>query len=896
MKSAARKQKEPVPYDLGFDNERLILPYDCKQGDVVLLEGPPGTFKRTLAINFLIRGLVEGENVLLVGLSDRPSFRPVFQNRVSNLVRKGVQDRLHINTLCKLIQEGAKVVSDVRPHVDKYQQRREKPQGKKGYLSLIDTARENLKPVLEEYPYNEIHKDKRLADIRQAIHNEMFSEDATQRADNAKYSRQCFVYNGLFRFTEIAFKSGYVLPEEFIQAMRNILMLADREKHPISRVVFANIGLLGVSYPLLRSSRTAGDLFLTALVHIIRNYRHISLLMTGATGQYSQADEIISRARALADAVLRCSFCDVFGNRYVVIEGEGLTTGPRGQYSAPSADNARAQKEYGEYTPGVIVPREHRRFSTFEVDMKRLEGLVGFNTRQLHRPGIVFYTFEEGDIHARYNDNIRKLLRYTFGGSGATIEAPGRTSQRIRLETTPVSGGVVEPSEGAGCADPAQEVPGKVERRKLILETDTMVNVEPFSSYDSEALHSSLDQFGGQPLDKTIACTVDEFFLTEEPCRDPTAASEKARDAFINLGKYPTDKGDLIEPFRHFQGSDTNYIWPYYSNVLLLVYRFLDDNGNEILPKNSTNKCPPPPWRSWRDVHKFAAYLAKQLKKGSSNPAQDYCEFEYYHCVSETLSCLLLDALVSGSSPKPRAGQEKVDWVWLLGAKKLTNEQIKELRALQDLLVASEKARPYTPKSIEPRTLREETPYIKANASVYLCWYSQLRELLELHPKLADKVKVASLPGGGFRGDWYIGVSRGSVSNELGKQLVHMLCSEREQYKRFALGVGLPTLQSFRKPDNNYFAWLYGENVPVKLLYDIHSHDQTNTRREIPDYNNFRSTLTTICQQLIRPDYDKLTTKPGDLEKKVKLNVGRLFRQIAMLSDKYGSHNTVKVP
>ena len=169
-------------------------------------------------------------------------------------------------------------------------------------------------------------------------------------------------------------------------------------------------------------------------------------------------------------------------------------------------------------------------------------------------------------------------------------------------------------------------------------------------------------------------------------------------------------------------------------------------------------------------------------------------------------------------------------------------------------------------------------------------------DLWLVYKQLADKVKVASLPGGGFRGDWYIGVSRGSVSNELGKQLVHMLCSEREQYKRFALGVGLPTLQSFRKPDNNYFAWLYGENVPVKLLYDIHSHDQTNTRREIPDYNNFRSTLTTICQQLIRPDYDKLTTKPGDLEKKVKLNVGRLFRQIAMLSDKYGSHNTVKVP
>ena len=72
---------------------------------------------------------------------------------------------------------------------------------------------------------------------------------------------------------EVAFKGGSLLPEEFLDIVRSIF----REQRivggkDIRRVVLDDISLIGVSYPLLRESKTAGELFLPSFVHIIRNY------------------------------------------------------------------------------------------------------------------------------------------------------------------------------------------------------------------------------------------------------------------------------------------------------------------------------------------------------------------------------------------------------------------------------------------------------------------------------------------------------------------------------------------------------------------------------------------------------------------------------------------------
>ncbi len=885
----AGREAVSEPFDLGFNNESSILPYDCKQGDIVLLEGPPGTFKRTLGVNFLLKGLIDGENVLLIELADRPSFSPT-PNRISEELCTKVRDTLHLNMIGKLMEPQTDLAQATQEAWKKYEDGRKQQLDKRDYIKLVKETRTALGEALKAFPYEDIHNKPELMRIRRECHTNLFYRDKGQLINNTKYTRQVYLYNGVSRFTEIAFKSGYVMPEEFIQTIRDILLLADQQKHPITRIVFSNIGLLGVSYPLLGHSRTAGDLFLTAFVHIVRNYRNISLLMTGATDQYCQADEIISRARALVDVDLKCSFCDVFGNRYVVIEGEGLTTGPASEKGA--WPGRRRPKEYGEYTPGVIVPRERKGISTFEVDVKRLEGLVGFKAGHLHRPGIIFYTFEEGRIHARYNDNIRKMLQYTFGVSGPTSNP-----------------------DGVGSAEAAASRLADVRSGVSAALRDAIVNVESFSSYHSEAMHSSLNQFGGQPLDKTIVNTVDEFYLSEPQSSEKQASKHvrRAQNAFIRLGKY-VSSGRLIDAFKHFEDDEgeENYIWPYYGNILLLAYRFVDDDG-KLLPAPSMVTRGPKwdeqevhPWRSWKNVRDYAAQLKSHLEESArkSGRTWQYCDFEYYHCTSETLSCVLLDALISGSRLKPGANQKSLEWRALLNPTegKLTEEQVMEIRALQDLLAASAMARNACSKpeksstDVEPpfsrpkehQTMPEEHPYISASAAVYLCWYSQLRELLELHPYLTDKIRVVALPGGGFRGDWYVGVSRGSVSNELGKQLIQMLCSEREQYKRFAAGVGLPILQSFANEEKKYFAWPQGEHVKVAQLYRIHG--DANTRCEIPDYNNFRSILATICQQLIRTDYEKLKIRPSDLANKVNDNVGRLFTQIAMFTDMYSAH------
>ena len=184
------------------------------------------------------------------------------------------------------------------------------------------------------------------------------------------------------------------------------------------------------------------------------------MVMTGTTSGRQAADETVSRAGSLADAVLSWEFCDVFGDRHVVGRGEGLMAG-------------KSELEHSnESVPGVVLLGKSEERDAFRVDTQYLEGLLGFEKGQIQRPGLAIHLFEENEaVHGQYNREIQLMLQ-----SGLAAWPSDKPVERPRIEAV-----------------------GEV-------------TVLPFKSKFSEAVHDSLRILReGAPLDKTVLFTVDEF-------------------------------------------------------------------------------------------------------------------------------------------------------------------------------------------------------------------------------------------------------------------------------------------------------------------------------------------------------------------------------------------------
>jgi hypothetical protein len=147
-------------------------------------------------------------------------------------------------------------------------------------------------------------------------------------------------------------------------------------------------------------------------------------------------------------------------------------------------------------------------------------------------------------------------------------------------------------------------------------------------------------------------------------------------------------------------------------------------------------------------------------------------------------------------------------------------------------------------------------------------------------------MRICALPGGGFRGDWFIGILHGSVSRELGQEVVEKLCRPDEEYKRFARGVGLPVSQSFLDENCDYFAWpgaieepCQHATVSLRRVFDIHQYAWL--RSDITRYSNIRSTLSLGAMQLSSVGEYSAENTPAFIRTVVGM---RLFHQLRMLT------------
>ncbi len=120
---------------------------------------------------------------------------------------------------------------------------------------------------------------------------------------------------------EVTFKNGALLPEEFVDEICRII-----NRYQIKRVAFIDLKYIGSSYPFLVNSDTSGKLFLSAFVHIMRNYG-MHVIMSSSKSGLEDSDEELSKANILADAILNCTV-QIKNGKYqeVFITGEGLIT------------------------------------------------------------------------------------------------------------------------------------------------------------------------------------------------------------------------------------------------------------------------------------------------------------------------------------------------------------------------------------------------------------------------------------------------------------------------------------------------------------------------------------------------------------------------------------------
>ncbi len=116
---------------------------------------------------------------------------------------------------------------------------------------------------------------------------------------------------------------------------------------------------------------------------------------------------------------------------------------------------------------------------TFEGNADPLEGLVGFDTGHVYRPGVAIHAFQENEgVHKRYNDEVAAMV------------------------------------EGLFSKPPSSRRTDRTEDAHRYARGD--VSLIPFDSDKSEALHDSLGLAQGKPLDRTDGALYGRRVLGED--------------------------------------------------------------------------------------------------------------------------------------------------------------------------------------------------------------------------------------------------------------------------------------------------------------------------------------------------------------------------------------------
>ena len=143
----------------------------------------------------------------------------------------------------------------------------------------------------------------------------IFETNPEETKKSHKYTKNSFYYGNTIKLIEISFKSGALMPEEFIDYITEIIKEDD-----IGLAVFMDLKVIDASYPFLMESPTSGTLFISAFIHIMRNYG-VHLLIVSSENKKIASKKPLECASLLSDALISIK---KDGNGDISIKGEGL--------------------------------------------------------------------------------------------------------------------------------------------------------------------------------------------------------------------------------------------------------------------------------------------------------------------------------------------------------------------------------------------------------------------------------------------------------------------------------------------------------------------------------------------------------------------------------------------
>lgn len=434
-------QPEEADQRLKFGHKKLagILPPNYRGTWTVTIAGPRHTFKTALAVNYLLRGAWqqpgacegEPETVLLIRLHDNTLFDPQEQFVGKVVIWREFRRKLHTQQKGKMLTQSATVS---------------------------------------------------LAAWRMGCRSDHLTAEALSRFEEIGEDPTAGT------LIELTLQTGAQLAEDAVGWIWEVLHQAGRLGCPIRRAVLDDVNRIGISFPFLESSETSQRLFITGVAHLFRQ-QGIGLVMVGTTGEHPVADEIVQRACNVSDTVIRTGHCNVFGKRYVTINGEGLSRTPVGSSEATV-----------EPIPLTIRAHNEQYSASFDVDDEQLSGLVGLEAgggASVSRGKARVYLFEDQPRHAAYNDRIEYLLQLAFGvpadRSGQAWQNPASRGAK------PWRPGASEPSN--------RESPAEIRTYR-------------FGSQEAEVVfEATQEQYEqGAPSDATIVSAMDEF-VADGPLR-----------------------------------------------------------------------------------------------------------------------------------------------------------------------------------------------------------------------------------------------------------------------------------------------------------------------------------------------------------------------------------------
>ncbi len=784
-------------------NTKILGQKLSNKNEVVAIIGPEATGKSLLAGNFLLQGLAEGD-ALLISLDERTAI----DFRTWQMVENGKHKDSKLSENTQFVTE-----------------------------SSDNDDVSNVSGI------NELKKILKSENMRFAFTLREIKSETIHRDDEPHQSAPASI------LIELKFMPGAILPEMFVKVIRMIYLWGERYRggKTIRRAALLQADAIGVSYPVLYKSSTASDLFLTTLAHIFR-CKGTYFTITAQTGGVPQSEEMVSKARSLATRIITTKYQDVFGDRYITVSGSGRGTE---EWQAEGASSA---------APAVL--RQSRDRTKFWTDFDMLNGLVGFSTDRIRRPGVMLQLFQEGLLHAKYNNHVKRLVEFALG----TKKNPDTYD-----------------------------------------ENEPVVELNGFDSTTSGSFHDSLDVLHKTPLHNTVIRTVDEFGSTGDESENDDVPKRKEPLSYF---EFPEDVQKILENEelsvlkRKLIESNT-----YYKNVLL----FACDATTYKEIKGGTEY-------NFTEVIKFWEKVEKLQHKTSI--LYDSRAPETLSCLlmDGVVSLLFQGKQIS----KEQNLGTKLNEINGIEPEKLLAKYIAALRNIfcdsNPILQSdfpNDGDHDFTEKEektiLSKHLLDELAKGENGGRYFIIAWYSHIRELIEhaLHhnenyiektclskKNESDKNEsdiekaiknnlstmcLGSLPGRGFVGDWFLEIPNTSVSKSLGETIKTKLLAPQEGFRRFIEGVGLPCWSSdgqssSKDKKEKYFSIFYdklfpneGNGAAAAKLEEPYASLHTQLLNDATSLKKIKDALTKLVEnEKYRKSRETVMAWPGASTMKLK--------------------------